>query len=165
MHWKRTNYATEWCDVVDSRVFWGSFGVFWGCFKSILRLFQKKFKVNSRVFQGCFKGVSRVFWRFFEGVLRMIQGDFMGVSSFKDVLKVIQICFRCFLIVSWGCFKGVSWESLSCLNLFNGCSKGVSMLFQDTCYLVHAIAIWYLLSNNCYLILAIWNFLSDTCYV
>ena len=117
------------------------------------------------MFQRSFKGVLMIFRGCLEGVLRMFQGDFMGVSSFKDVLKVIQICFRCFLIVSWGCFKGVSWESLSCLNLFNGCSKGVSMLFQDTCYLVHAIAIWYLLSNNCYLILAIWNFLSDTCYL
>ena len=52
------------------------------------------------MFQRSFKGVLTIFQGCLEGVLRMFQGDFMGVSSFKDVLKVIQICFRCFLIVS-----------------------------------------------------------------
>ena len=52
------------------------------------------------MFQRSFKGVLTIFQGCLEGVLRMFQGDFMGVSSFKDDLKVIQICFRCFLIVS-----------------------------------------------------------------
>ena len=52
------------------------------------------------MFQRRFKGVLTIFRGCLEGVLRMFQSDLMGVSSFKDVLKVIKICFRCFQPIS-----------------------------------------------------------------